>query len=166
MRTLIYGFGPYGKWKTNVTQRVLGKIPAEKDLRKKVFEVDFDSGQFLDEIKAFKPDFIIGLGQHPRGKKLRIERKAKNLCRGSKKQAPEPIRTNGPEYLFSSLRIKPCKECRVSYDAGQYVCNFSMYIVLESLKGSPVKFAFIHIPKDYDASAAARFVERVICSLK
>ena len=49
---------------------------------------------------------------------------------------------------------------RPSTRAGDYVCNYSMYIILDFIKrrGRKVRFGFIHIPYSYDPGMAARLL--------
>lgn len=162
MKILIYGFKPYGRWRENITERVVGKVRGRKGLKKAVFPVRFERGIFLKEIKKCKPDIILGLGQCPRGKKLRIERRAANLKRSSKKEKPKIISKGRPKYQFVNLRLEKSKISWVSYNAGKYVCNFSMYIISDFSKDKNIKFAFIHIPKDYDVNKAVEFIETEI----
>jgi pyrrolidone-carboxylate peptidase len=164
MRILVYGFGPYRGWKTNVTERVLEKIRPMKGLRKKVFKVEFDEKQFQREAGSFKPDVVIGLGQCSRGSmtRLRIERRAQNLLRRKRKEKPVPIRPNGAPSLYSSLKVEAGKHARKSYNARKYVCNYSMYIMLEALQKSNAKFVFIHVPRKFSPARAAQFVEGII----
>lgn len=77
MKVLIYGFEPYGKFSENISQDIVKKLP--NSFRKCIFPVKFDSQQFLVVLERENPDIIIGLGQHPRARKVRIERVAKNL---------------------------------------------------------------------------------------
>ncbi|TAK06247.1 hypothetical protein EPO44_05600, partial [bacterium] len=46
------------------------------------------------------------------------------------------------------------------YDAGDYVCNYSMYVILDHLKRRRLlsRFGFIHIPHDYNPARARRFI--------
>jgi len=157
-KILIYGFKPFQGLKENITEKIIENIKNRKNLRKVVFPVKFEKKMFLNEIKEFEPDIILGLGLHPRGKKIRIERKAVNLKQFSKKDIPKPIYKNKPKYLFATLKLKRDKESWISYDAGKYVCNFSMYTLLEFTKNKNIKFAFLHIPKDYNLNKAVKFV--------
>lgn len=163
MRVFIYGFKRFGKYRENVTEEIMRNISARRGLKKKVFEVAFREQQFLCAIDRFQPDLVIGLGQCPRGKKLRIERKAcnKKLDRG-RKTAPTLIHAHGPAWTVPTLHIAPEGDARLSYDAGIYVCNFSLYVIAEYLEGTNKKFAFVHIPAKYDPGHAARFIEHVI----
>jgi pyrrolidone-carboxylate peptidase len=159
MKILIYGFGPYKKYKENISEKVVRKIKSKRNLVKVVFSSKFDRKMFLDKIRKVKPDIVIGLGQHTRGGKIRIERKAVNLRRDSKKE--KIIFKNKPKHRFLNLKLKKDKNSWLSYNAGKYICNYSMYVIC----GLDVKFAFVHIPKDYGLGRAVRFIDGIIKNL-
>jgi pyrrolidone-carboxylate peptidase len=51
-----------------------------------------------------------------------------------------------------------------SINAGDYVCNFSMYVMLEEVERQDLNslLGFVHIPFDHDLKAARRYVERIV----
>ena len=55
-------------------------------------------------------------------------------------------------------------EARRSTDAGDYVCNFSMYVMLDHIRRNrlDMHYGFIHIPHDYDVLKATRLVEKIV----
>jgi len=158
MKILVYGFKLYKNWKENITEKIIRRIKNRKNIKKIIFPPKFEKKLYLENIAKHKPDLILGLGQHPRSRKIRIERKAVNLKRHNKKEKPKIISRNKPRYQFVNLRLKKDKNSRISYDAGKYVCNFSMYVISDFCKNKNIKFAFIHIPKDYDMKKAVSFV--------
>ena len=81
MKILVHGFGPYMKWHDNITMKVLGHLKDREGLTKKIFDVKFDEEMFLHELRELAPDVVIGMGQHPRARKIRIERTAVNRRR-------------------------------------------------------------------------------------
>ena len=136
MRILIYGFGPYKQFQENITQRVLGKLPARSGVRQLVFPVRFDKKQFASAVERFRPDIILGLGQCSNGRLLRIEQRAVNRKRNDRKERARPIVLGGPKWLPTTLRLEKLalgKQAKISRDAGDYVCNFSMYVILAYL---------------------------------
>ena len=134
MKVLIYGFGPYRQWKDNVTEKIIKRVKQRKNLKKVIYEISLNQNNFLDKIEKFKPDLIIGMGQNHRLKKINIERKAINLKRKNKKDKPVKILKNGPNHYFVNLKLKNDKYSRISYNAGRYICNFSMYTILNYAK--------------------------------
>lgn len=166
MKLLLFGFKPYKEYKDNITEKIVRKTSDRKDLIKIIFPAKLEDKIFLEKIKGFKPDVILGLGQHGRSKTIRIERKAKNIKRQGKRGEPSPIYTNKPKYQFLNLRLKKDQNSRTSYDAGDYACNFSMYVISDFVKDKNIKFGFIHIPKNYNLDKAVRFVESKIDEIR
>ena len=167
MRLLVYGFGPYKQFKSNITHRIVSKLPRSTDLKKIVFPVRFNKSQFTAAIAKHRPDIILGLGQCGSGKKLRIERRAINFRRKNKEEKGRAIVRGGPKALAPTLQLRKMifdGQANISSNAGDYVCNFSMYIILDYLnrRRSRTLFGFIHIPHDYDRSRARRLVKKII----
>ncbi len=164
MRILLYGFGPYRQFKGNVTGRVLRKIPKRPGLSKMVFPVKFNRGQFVTAVTKCKPEWIVGLGQCSRGRRLRIETRAINKRRGSKKEKARPIVQGGARRIFTDLRPELGQHARRSRNAGDYVCNFSLYVILETLRRRRLatQCGFIHIPYDYQAGRAAKLLDSAL----
>lgn len=104
----------------------------------------------------------MGLGQCGSGKKIRIERKAINRKRFGKKERPKPIFKKRPKYYFLNLKLKKDRGSRISYNAGDYVCNYSMYVISNFIRKKNIKFAFVHIPRNYNLNKAVKFVESKI----
>lgn len=162
MKILIYGFKPYKHFKENITEKLVKKIRNRKGLIKVIFPAEFQKQIFLEKISKSKPDIILGLGQHSRSKKMRIERKSVNLKRENKQDKAKVIFKNMPHHFFVNFKFKRDKTSWISYNAGKYVCNFSMYVISDFIKNKDIKFAFIHIPKDYNINKAINFVESKI----
>lgn len=158
---LLYGFGPYDSHETNISGELVSGIRLPAGVQRRVFDVRFDRAMFIDAIDNHDPEIIIGLGQSARSGKIRIERKAVNLMgeRGEKKR---PINRQGPDHLFMSLAISHEDRARLSYDAGTYVCNFSMYVIAEHCRDSGRRCSFIHLPKRYEMRDAEAFVSRLV----
>jgi pyroglutamyl-peptidase len=168
MRFLIYGFGPYRRFRENVTERILRRLPQRRGLKKVVFPVKFSKSQFVEAVKRNKPDLILGLGQCSRGRRLRIESRAVNRRRNNKRDKAKPIVSGGSRRLLTNLNLKRGRQAKFSTDAGDYVCNYSMYVILDFLTRRPgaFRFGFIHVPHGYDAEKAARFLAATIAKMK
>jgi pyroglutamyl-peptidase len=162
MRVLIYGFGPYRQFRDNITAKILETLPASEGLKKIVFPVRFDRNQFVWVLKRHRPDIVLGLGQSSR-RNIEIEARALNRRREGKMNQ-RPISAVGPKWLPTTLGIKPGRQARRSRNAGDYVCNYSMYVMLAHLARAKMRipFGFIHIPHDYERRKARRFVRRVL----
>jgi pyroglutamyl-peptidase len=170
MRLLIYGFGPYRQFENNITQQIVRKLPSSPNLQKIVFPVRFEKKQFTDAVKKHRPDFVLGLGQCSRGRLLRIERRAVNRRRNDRKEKARPIVRGQPQWLATTLRLNEMglKQTKISVDAGDYVCNFSMYVILDYLRRyrPDVHFGFVHVPHNYDRKRAVKSVTEVLKTLK
>jgi pyroglutamyl-peptidase len=162
MRLLIYGFGPYREFPDNITEKILRRLPRRSGLKKIVFPVRFHKGQFVNAVKKHKPDVILGLGQCSRGQRLRIESRAKNGKRNTPKEKARPIIAGGPQRLGTNLELALSGES--SNNAGEYVCNYSMYVMLHFIKRHrlPIRYGFIHIPYRYDYRRAVRLLAKAV----
>jgi pyroglutamyl-peptidase len=162
MRLLIYGFGPYRQFKDNVTEKILRQFPRRAGLKKIVFPVRFHKSQFINAIQKYKPDVILGLGQCSRGRSLRIERQAVNKRRNEKSDEPRRILPGGPARLRTNLKLT--LGGRYSNNAGEYVCNYSMYLMLDFInrRHLPICYGFVHIPYRYDYKKALRLLANAI----
>jgi pyrrolidone-carboxylate peptidase len=163
MRILLYGFGPYRQFADNITARIIASLPARRALKKVIFPVRFRARQFVDALNQHRPDVVLGLGQSSR-KQIDIEMRAKNRRRARKNDTPRPIFANRRRWLPTTLKLRPGRWIGRSQDAGDYVCNFSMYVLLNEIarERRSVRFGFIHIPHDYDKEKAARMLRRVL----
>jgi len=163
MRLLVYGFRPYRQYKENITEKIIKRLPKRRGLRRVVFPVRFQKSQFIEAVKKYKPDVILGLGQCSKGSRLRIESRGVNKRRNDRKERKKPIVPGGSRWLSTNLKTKPGRQARISHDAGDYVCNFSIYVILDFLKhrNLATRFSFIHIPHDYSLALAQRLLLRV-----
>jgi pyroglutamyl-peptidase len=166
MRILIYGFGPYHQFNDNVTEKIVRALPKRRELKKIVFAVRFHKGQFTRALKDFRPDVVLGLGQCSRGSLLRQERRAVNRRRHSGDEKPRHIARAGPPKLFTNLNLKLSRHAKWSQDAGNYVCNFSMYVMLDYIKRRklPTHYGFVHVPRGYDPKKALTVLRRALTS--
>jgi pyrrolidone-carboxylate peptidase len=168
MRLLIYGFGPYRRFEDNVTDKILRELPKRSSIRKIVFPVRFHRRQFTDAIDRYGPDLILGLGQCSKGRLLRIEKGALNHRRNSKRARARPIFRSGHHKFSTDLRLPLGSQARFSNNAGDYVCNYSMYVILDYLarRSLPIRYGFIHIPHRYDPVKASRILAQAIRRMK
>jgi pyroglutamyl-peptidase len=160
MRLLVYGFGPYRQFRDNVTGKILRQLPRKNGFKKIVFPVRFHKGQFINAVKGYDPDVVLGLGQCSSGRSLRIETRAVNRRRNDTNEEARPIVAGGRKSLETDFKLKLGRYGRPSNSAGDYVCNYSMYVILDFIKRRrrKVRFGFIHIPYGYDAGRAARLL--------
>lgn len=158
---LLYGFGPYDNHETNISGELVKGMQLPQGVQRRVFDVCFDRSMFIDALDACDPDVVIGLGQSARSRKIRIERKAVNLM-GERGENKRPINTQGPDHLFMSLDVPHDDRVRLSYDAGTYVCNFSMYVIAEYCLDSGRRCGFLHLPRRLSLSQAGVFVGTLV----
>lgn len=160
-RALVYGFGPFQNYTHNVTATIIAEINQTGFATGIVFDVRFDRAMFEDALKLHQPELIIGMGQHPRAKKIRIERRAVN-CKKDDQLKEEMISQGGPRYRYTSLKVPSDDLSTVTYDAGTYVCNFSMYVMCEYSESTDVPFAFLHVPLNSKPKQVTEFVRKII----
>ncbi|MGH7848408.1 MAG: hypothetical protein ACREQW_24995 [Candidatus Binatia bacterium] len=167
-RVLVYGFGPYDDFRSNITAKALAKLAGRKNLTKIVFPVRFDKSQFIRAVAKHNPDIVVGLGQCSRGARFRIERGAVNRKRRRPSTKATPIDAGGPRSLKTTLPLAAGREARWSEDAGSYVCNFSMYVLLDYIreKRLSTQFGFIHVPFSFSVRKAANYVKTVLGRLE
>jgi pyrrolidone-carboxylate peptidase len=167
MRVLVYGFGPYKRFRDNITEKIIGMLPSQPNVKTVVFRVRFHKRQFIEILKRHQPDVVIGLGQCTRNR-TEIESRATNRKRADEKGSFEPIRRCGAEFLPTTLEIKLGPRVGRSNNAGDYVCNYSMYVILDYIRrtAGPAKFTFLHIPHDSNPWKAAALVARAIKTLQ
>lgn len=162
MLVLVYGFERLAKDEGNITLEVLEVLEGSAHVKTVAFPVKFSQKMFLDVLKRERPDVIVGLGQHPRGKQLRIERKARNVKQDSYDKQVKRIAAKGPDDRLLSLVIPQDSKSWHSYDAGVYVCNYSMYVISGFAQKHGIPFGFLHVPKGYDARKCAEYVRRLV----
>ncbi len=162
-RILLYGFGPYRGFYKNITEGIVRSLPRRAGLKKHIFAVRFQRRQLVDALMLCKPDIVLGLGQSSR-RWMEIESRGVNHRRANRSNKRKAIFATEPRQLSTTLKIKAGRWARISRNAGDYVCNFSIYVMLREIRRRKLaaRFGFIHIPHDYDEAKARRFVEQVL----
>ncbi|MBU1118471.1 hypothetical protein KKH43_01155 [Patescibacteria group bacterium] len=164
-RIFLYGFKPYRKHTTNITEEIVHAFSRESHIDTHVFDVTFKKNNFLDAYIKYTPDVIVGLGQFSRGNTVRVERKAYNIFRINPQDRPTKIVKEGASFIFSTLQMTVPESGRRSYYAGEYVCNYSMYIFLDYLKKEPVQYGFMHIPQSINTRKAVSTVRAILTNI-
>ena len=167
MRVLVYGFGPYREFRDNITETIIKALSPLPGLTTAVFPVRFNRRQFIDVLERHKPDRVIGLGQCTRGR-IELESRAINRKRASNRVSAKRIRQSGAEVLPTTLDINLGSGVGHSDTAGDYVCNYSMYVMLEyiSRSGRDIRFGFLHIPYNIDSRKGIALVSRAIAQIQ
>ena len=162
-RILVYGFGPYGPFSDNITARILKTLPRQSGLTKRVFPVRFHRQQFINALMRAKPDIVLGLGQSSR-RRIEIESRGVNHRRANRSAKRRAIFAAEAKQLATTFKIKAGRWARTSRNAGDYVCNYSIYVLLREIKQRKltVRLAFVHIPHDYDRRKARKFIRQVL----
>ena len=165
-RILLYGFGPYRQFRDNITARIVRSLPPRPGLKKIVFPVRFHRKQFIDAIERNQPDLVLGLGQSSR-RRIDVESQATNRRSARPADPPKLISRDGPARIKTTLKLTLGRQAGRSSDAGDYVCNFSMYVMLDYIRrnGSEIPYGFIHIPHDCDEKKAVRFIKKMLSGL-
>ena len=165
-KILVFGFKPYGKYKTNISEIIVNKLRNKKISKKIILPITFNRNRIIKKIKEIKPDVILGVSQHPRARKIRIERKAKNRIK-LRKEKLKFTNKNSKKVLFTNLTINKINETTIAYKAGTYVCNYTMFNIMDYITKNKkdIKFAFIHIPKNYDTGKGLNVINKIINNL-
>jgi pyroglutamyl-peptidase len=163
MRLLIYGFGPYRRFHDNITATIVGSLSKRPGLNAVVFPVRFDRRQFIAAIERYRPDCILGLGQSTR-RRIEVESRATNWRRVDKTAPRRAIFKTKPNCLPTTLELRTGRQTAISANAGDYVCNYSMYVMLDYIATQKlnIPFGFIHIPHNCERRRASRFIERIL----
>jgi pyrrolidone-carboxylate peptidase len=161
-KALVYGFGPYEEFDRNISEAILELLDPSPELVREVFDTRFSRAMFQRSLRQHSPDVIIGLGQHRNARKMRLERRALNRW-VDRRSTLKSVSKTGPPRLHVNLRLPEDENTAVTYNAGTYVCNFSMYVCLEHFITSGARFAFIHVPRDYDVALATAYVSKAVC---
>lgn len=166
-RILVTGFSPFGGEEKNASWEAVSLLPDAingVEIKKIQLPVEYDGVEAVlqEKIKAFLPDAVICVGQAAGRANLTPEKVAINwksatiadnagvLCSG------ESIFPGEADAYFSTLPVEEiCSAIKaagipaaVSYTAGAYVCNCTMYHLLRILRhGWPQALGgFIHVP--------------------
>lgn len=156
MKILVTGFEPWGDLKSNpsgdLSASLEGKRIEDAEVVSAVLPVIYgdDTAVALPLIEEYQPCAVIsfGLGHSPC---LNVERVAVNL-----KGDDVPIVVEGPDAYFATLPTRLIADAivdggvpsQLSYHAGTFLCNHTMYSVLHHLSetGRAIPAGFIHIP--------------------
>lgn len=167
MKILITGFSPFGGDKTNASLEAVKALPdsvGSAELIKAELPVEYGSvARALSElIAAHSPDAVICTGQAGGRAAVTPEKIAVNWKyskapdNAGVKYDGEKICPDGPDAYFSTLPVEDMTKAiavagvpaDVSFTAGTYVCNCTMYSLLYMLSsaGENIPAGFIHVP--------------------
>ena len=171
MKFLISGFEPFGGDAVNPTGALMAALEYEvvegAVLKTLLLPVHFDecADLLIEEMESFQPDVVIACGLAKGRTAITPERIAINVkdipprsYADNQGQRPvdEPIAVGSPDGLFSTLPIRAMVNdmltagipANVSNTAGTYICNNTMYRVLDyiRLQQLSVRAGFVHFP--------------------
>ncbi|WP_342554502.1 pyroglutamyl-peptidase I [Paenibacillus sp. FSL R7-0652] len=189
-RILISGFEPFGGDVINPTGALMQALHHEAlegaVIKTILLPVHFDecAELLIAEMKAFQPDVVISCGLAKGRTAITPERIAinvKDTPPGSygdnqgQRPVDEPIAAGSPDGLFSTLPIRAMVNemaaagipAAVSNTAGTYICNNTMYRVLDyiRLEQLSVQAGFIHFPASTEMAASAPSVPSLPLSM-
>lgn len=160
-KVFLYGFQPFLQYTHNITSDIISAVKAEKLAPSYVFPVEFNREMFEEKFTAHQPEIIIGMGMMERARKIRIERKAVNLT-----SQGEEITSGGASLKQVSLKIPKTPESTITYDAGQYVCNYSMYVGSEYSESHNCSYAFLHVPMSVEVQDVVSFLRETLKNVR
>ncbi len=162
-RLLITGFEPFGGESLNPSWEVVKRLPEEIGefaLQKLRIPVVFGKAAdaVWEAVQLWDPQVVICVGQAGGRCAVTPEKVAINLRNGTDNAgcvySDMPVVEAGPAAYFSTLPVNAMVEAiknaelpaAVSYTAGTYVCNDTLYHLLHRCAGSDRMVGFIHIP--------------------
>lgn len=167
MKILITGFEPFDNEPINPAWEAVKLLPDQIDehfvIKKELPCVFRKAGEVLDAcIEAEKPDYVLCIGQAGGNANLQVEKVGINYMDGripdneGFQPIDEFIHEDGENAYFSNLPVKAMVAAirkagipaSVSYTAGTYVCNYTLYetLYLIDKKYPHIKGGFMHIP--------------------
>lgn len=172
-RIFISAFEPYGGWNENSSWLALveftKQLGSDAQVTTRLYPVDFDTvADRLRKDLASDYDFALHLGQAPGTSSVKLEAIGLNVG-GRSEQLPEEFRQlveDGPVAYRSALPLADWAcllrgegiPATVSYYAGSYLCNATLYMshfFAETMK-LKTRSAFIHLPLDVSQTLEQR----------
>jgi pyroglutamyl-peptidase len=167
-QALLTGYEPWGEMTSNPTMDVVGSYRGRKvgktEIVTDVLPTSFRGSEekIQELIDKYGPDIVLELGLGERRRKLKLEKRARNVHyakvadndgfrpRGGK------ILQRGPDMYYATMDMGYLNgrlnaegiPARVSSDAGRYVCNSTYYMTLDRIhrSGMDAKAGFVHMP--------------------
>ncbi len=164
-KLLITGFDPFGGEAINPAWEAVKRLPdavGEYQLVKLEIPTVYGeaSRRVLFAAQESGADVILCVGQAGGRKAITPEMVGINLRHAriadNAGNQPEdmPVAENAPAAYFATVPVRRMAQAAedagipasVSYSAGTFVCNDTLYAVLHHCAGTPVKAGFIHVP--------------------
>ena len=164
-KLLITGFDPFGGESINPAWEAVKRLPDEVGdyaLTKLEIPTVFGtaSQKVLEAAQTVQPDVILCIGQAGGRKAITPEmvginlRHARIADNAGNQPQDEPVAADGPAAYFATVPVRKMTEAieaagiaaAVSYSAGAFVCNDTLYALLHHYAGTPVQAGFVHVP--------------------
>ena len=164
-KLLITGFDPFGGESINPAWEAVRLLPdtvGEWALSKLEIPTVFGaaSREVLDAAQEVQPDVILCIGQAGGRKDITPEmvginlRHARIADNAGNQPQDEPVAADGPVAYFATVAVRRMTEAAVqaglpasvSYSAGTFVCNDTLYTLLHHYNGTKVQAGFVHVP--------------------
>lgn len=171
VKILISGYEPFGGDAVNPTGELMEALAHEviegAELKTVLLPVHFNecADLLITEMESYRPDVVIACGLAKGRTAITPERMAvniKDIPPGSyadnqgQRPVDELIAEGSPDGLFSTLPIRAMVNnmsaagipAVVSNTAGTYICNNTMYRVLDHIRVGqlPIRAGFVHFP--------------------
>lgn len=169
---LVTGFAPFGSDEKNAAWEAVTRLPDELagvHLEKRCLPVAYNAvgPELRATLEELRPAAVLCVGQAAGRAALTPEKVAINWRAATIADndgciyVGEPICPGEADAYFSTLPVEAIAEAmkaadipaQVSYTAGTYVCNSTMYHLLRLLRGGNVPGGFLHVP--YTCAQAA-----------
>ena len=175
-KILVTGFEPFGGMEANPTQQIVTSLHRDAvpgvEIHTLLLPVTYDEclNRAIAEIERLQPAAVISCGLYAGRAAVTPERVAINVKdtmaedpipdNAGNRPVDEPI-SDGPDGLFATLPVRAIREniaaagipSFISNTAGTYICNNTMYGVLDHLRrnGPATTLAgFVHFPASTD----------------
>jgi pyroglutamyl-peptidase len=164
-RVLLTAFEPYDRWKANASWlalvHVTQSLPETPHMTTRLYPVDFSlmKDRLASDLSG-NYDYALHLGQAPGSSRVQLEAVGLNIG-GSSSQSPDqyrPLTDHGPVAYRTQLPVadwavklrRAGVPAQVSYHAGAYLCNATMYWshFLAEKMAIKTQVVFIHVPLD------------------
>ncbi|MEM7404676.1 MAG: hypothetical protein AAF458_05245 [Pseudomonadota bacterium] len=167
-RVLVTGFEAYGPWPVNpsaaIAEALDGKTMDGYHITGRVLPVAMDAiGTALDDaLNETQPDIVVSVGLYAGAAMLRVERIGINVADFARPDnsgahlTDEPVAANGADARFATLPVRQIQQAHVaaglpsvvSNSAGTYLCNATLYLLLERTAhlARALPCGFIHVP--------------------
>ena len=165
MRILVTGFEPFGPDAVNAAWEAVARLPGSiggAEIVTRRLPVEYEAGPArLEELLAeLRPDAVLCVGQAAGRAALTPERVGINWMdaalpdnAGVLRQG-ERIRPAGPDAYFATLPVQEMVSAiraagvpaQLSLSAGGYICNCTLYRLLEMAAPRGIPAGFLHVP--------------------